>query len=82
MAHAPFLRRPDIEKHRRGPALVRQPIREFARRNPLHFGEFMPERLLEQKPVNAAQTEQRKSGHDQTEDDQSTPRISTDNFHW
>src|SRR5438270_13931290 len=59
--HVPFFPCPHIEEDRRGPAFGGQPSGEFAGGNPFHFRKLVPERGLEQKPIDTPQTESREN---------------------
>src|SRR5436190_1998770 len=75
MADIPFVLGPNIEKHWRGPAFVRQPVSQLAGGDPIHVRELVPERFLEQKPINAPHPEQRQHGHYQPGNQQAKARV-------
>jgi hypothetical protein len=77
VAHIPFLHRPNIEKRRRRTMSIFQPIRQFARRDPLHLRELAAQRGPQQKPLKFARPARAISGdkHDESSYQNAQPRC-------
>src|SRR5436190_4424335 len=74
-AYVPFILGSHVEQDRLWSLLIRKPISEICRGNPLHFRKTVTERFLQENPLDATESQERESNDDQSRHKQTEARI-------